>query len=360
MKKKKSQGRTTANLPPLELPENVPVKPSVNDVAKIASFIMAGVDSAEFGGKKLSASERCKLRSTMKGVDGNGVGELSASQVERIKEIWQAGAIEEARAEGIADIRRDLEQCGIFMADEFYDGLKKYADASRAAELRPGSRRGSVQCWDGLIELVLNDDGTYKTILLGEVQKAFTKAVELEPSELTFAHSLLLANAKVMGNKGPLAQLFDAVRLAPDERREEVASKAKTALCLVVDSLARKLPHKLHKSRKRLTLPGRGQVPLSLVAIEEFRTWVLEHRDLPTKGELQLHIIEKDPSLSKLSAAAWTDIWAAAGLAKLRKSAGWELAEAKAKARTKLGKIARPRRTTQKTKLSCSTFDERD
>lgn len=353
MKKEKPKGRMVPPLPTPEQPQNVPVKPSVNEVATIASLIIAGVESACFSGKKLSAGEKGMLCSTMEGVedsDWDSVGELSEIQLARIGELWQAGAIEEARAAGIADIRRNLEQCGIFMASEFYDGLKKYADASRAAELRPGSRPGSVHCWDDLIELVQNDDGTCKTFLLGEVRKAFTKAAEPEPSELTAPHSLLLASAKVMGNKGPLAQLFAAVRFAPDDKREEIALKAKEALCLVVDSLARKLPHTLHKSRKSLTLPGRGQVPLVLVAIEEFQTWVLKHRDLPTKGELQLLMIEKHPSLPKLSAAAWTDIWAAAGLAKLRKSAGWELAKAKAKAKAKLAKIARPRRTTQKPK----------
>ncbi|WP_397385074.1 hypothetical protein [Prosthecobacter sp.] len=354
MKKEKPQGRTTANLSTLERPENVPVKPSVDDVATIASLIMAGVNSAGFTGKKLSAEELAMLRSTMEGVDSDGsrvrIGELSESQLDRIKELCQAGAVEAVRTAVIAETRRDLEQCGIAMADEFYDALRKRANASRAAELRPGSRRGSIKYWEGLIEIVQNDNGTHSAVLLGEVQKAYTKIVEPKHSELSVAHSLLLASTKVMGKEGPLAQLFNAVRFAPDDKREEVALKAKAALCLVVDSLARKLPHTLHKSRKRMTLPGRGQVPLAFVAIEEFQTWVLRHRDLPTKGELQLLIIEKHPSLPKLSAAAWTHIWDDAGLAILRKSGGWELADAKAKARAKLGKIGQPRSTTRKPK----------
>lgn len=355
MKKEKPKCRMAPPLPTPEKPQNVPVKPSVNDVATIASLIISGMESAGFSGKKLSADEKRMLCSAVEGVedsDWGSVGELSEIQLARIKELWQAGAIEEARAAGIADIHRDLDQCGIAMTSEFYDGLKKFADARRAAELRPDSRRGTVQYWDDLIALIQNDNGTYQTVLLGQVQKAFTKATSPEPSELTVAHSLLLANAKVMGNKGPLAQLFTAVQFAPDDKREEMARKAKTALCLVVDSLARKHPHRLHKSRECLTLPGRGKVPLVLVAIEEFQIWVQQHRDLPTKGELQLFMIEKHPSLPKLSAAAWTDIWDAAGLAKLSRAKTWALAKAKAKASAKagVGSVTRQRRTTQKPK----------
>lgn len=353
MKNAKPKDGMAANLATQKRHKKVPVKPSASDVAKICSLITAGIGSAGFSIKKL-ASELAVLRSREAEVDGDwdGVGELSASQMNRIKELWQAGAIEEARAAVMAETRRDLEQCGIAMPDEFYDALRKRANASRAAELRPGSRKGSVKYLEGLIEIVQNDNGTHSAVLLGKVQKAYSKIVEPEHSELSVAHSLLLANTKIMGKEGPLAQLFNAVRFAPDDKREEVALKAKEALCLVVDSLARKLPHTLHKSRKRLTLPGRGQVPLALVAIEEFRVWVLRHHALPTKGELQLLLIEKYPSLSELSAAAWTDIWEEAGLAKLRRAGTGELAKAKAKARAKarMGNVSRPRRTTQKTK----------
>lgn len=357
MKNAKPKDGMAANLATQKRHKKVPVKPSASDVAKICSLITAGIGSAGFSIKKL-ASELAVLRSREAEVDGDwdGVGELSASQMNRIKELWQAGTIEEARAAGraavMAETRRDLEQCGIAMPDEFYDALRKRANASRAAELRPGTRRGSVKYWEGLIEIVQNDNGSHSAVLLGEVQKAYTKIVEPEHSELSVAHSLLLASTKVMGKEGPLAQLFNAVRFAPDDKREEVALKAKEALCLVVDSLARKLPHTLHKSRKRLTLPGRGQVPLALVAIEEFRTWVLKHRDLPNKGKLQLLMIEKHPSLSKLSAAAWTDIWDAAGLAKLSRAGTWKLAKAKSKASAKagVGNVTRHRRTTQKPK----------